>query len=142
MKILINSDSSIAMNAKLAKCVVGEATELLDRFSDRLTRVEVHLSDIDRGKTGKVDKRCLVEVRAAGMKPFVASAQTKEIRTSVNQALRKMVRALNTFLGKQGLLRSVAKPAPVGVPKPVARAKKAALAAKQSSKKPARRSLS
>jgi hypothetical protein len=45
MRILINSDSSIAMNAELAKHIVGEATELLDRFSDRLTRVEIHLSD-------------------------------------------------------------------------------------------------
>lgn len=128
MKILVNSDSSIAMTAKLVKYVVGEASELLDRFSDRLTRVEIHISDIDRGKTGKVDKRCLVEVRPTRMKPLVASAQTKDVKMSVNQAMRKMVRALNTTLGKQGLLRTVRKPTPVVVPAAVARARKKALA--------------
>jgi hypothetical protein len=128
MKILVNSDSSIAMDARLAKYIVGEASELLDRFSDGLTRVEIHVADIDRGKTGKVDKRCLVEVRPRQMKPLVASAQTKDLKTSVNQAMRKMVRALNTTLGKQGLLRTVGKPTPVVVPKAVARARKKALA--------------
>src|SRR5215469_2085319 len=128
MKILVNSDSSIAMDARLAKYIVGEGSELLDRFSDRLTRVEIHVSDIDRGKTGKVDKRCLVEVRPTRMKPLVASAQTKDMKTAVNQAMRKMVRALNTTLGKQGLLRTVGKPTPVVVPAAVARARKEALA--------------
>ncbi len=133
MKILINSDSSIAMDAKLAKLIMGEATELLDRFSDRLTRVEIHLTDIDRGKTGKVDKRCLVEVRAARAKPLVASAQTKEVETAVNQALRKMVRALDTSLGKQGLLRAVRKPVPRVAPAAVTRGKKALPGAKRAS---------
>ena len=131
MKILINSDSSIAMDAKLAKLIMGEATELLDRFSDRLTRVEIHLTDIDRGKTGKVDKRCLVEVRVARMKPVVASAQTRELETAVNQALRKMVRALNTSLGRQGLLRSVEKPVPLVAPAAVRRGKKVLPGAKR-----------
>jgi len=136
MKMLVNSDSSIAMDAELAKNIVGEAAKILDRFSDRLTRVEIHLSDIDRGRTGKVDKRCLVEVRATQMKqPLVASAQTKEITTSVNQAMGKIFRALNTSLGKRGLLRTVAKPVPIRVPATAARAKKAGLAAKPASAK-------
>ncbi len=124
MKILINSDSSIAMDAKLVKLIMREATELLDRFSDHLTRVEIHLTDIDRGKTGRIDKRCLVEVRAAGMKPIVTSAQTREVKTAVNQSLRKTVRALNTSLGKQGLLRTIRKPTPVVALAAVPRGKK------------------
>ena len=141
MKILVNSDSSIAMDAKLAKNIVGEAAEILDRFSDRLTRVEIHLSDIDRGKTGKVDKRCLVEVRAARMEPLVASAQTKEVETSVNQAMRKILRGLNTSLGKRGLLRTVAKPKPLAEPAATRAKKRAARSAKPApAKKTARKS--
>ncbi len=131
MKILINSDSSIPMDAKLIRLIMAEAKELFDRFSDRLTRVEIHLSDIDRGKSGKVDKRCLVETRAAGMKPMVVTAQTREVETAVNQALRKMVRALNTSLGKQRLLRTVAKPIPVVAPAAVRRGRKALPGARQ-----------
>ena len=37
--------------------IVGEAGELLDRFSDRLACVEIHLADIDRGKIGNVMAR-------------------------------------------------------------------------------------
>ena len=137
MKILVNSDSSIAMDAKLAKNIMGEAAEILDRFSDRLTRVEIHLTDIDRGKTGKVDKRCLVEVRAAKMKPLVASAQTREVTTSVSQAMAKISRALNTSLGKRGLLRTVAKPTPITGAAAARARKAAALAAKPASAKKA-----
>jgi hypothetical protein len=137
MKILINSDSSIAMDARLVKLIMREATELLDRFSDHLTRVEIHLTDIDRGKTGRVDKRCLVEVRVAGMKPIVTSTQTREIETAVNQALRKTVRALNTSLGKQGLLRTIRKPTPVVAPAAVTRGKKSLPGAQKSPPKKA-----
>lgn len=112
MKITVNSDSSIAMNASLAKRIMGEAAEVLDRFSDRLTRVEIHLTDVDGGKTGKVDKRCLVEVRATRIQPLVASAHGKELPAAVREAMGKILRALNSALGKRGLLRAVAKPLP------------------------------
>ena len=60
MKIQVNSDKTIAVDASLTRFVEGEVDRVLGRFAARLTRVEIYLSDIDNRKTGKADKRCLI----------------------------------------------------------------------------------
>ncbi|MGA7235684.1 MAG: HPF/RaiA family ribosome-associated protein, partial [Bryobacteraceae bacterium] len=82
--------------------VEGEVDRVLRRFEGRLTRVEIHLSDIDNRKTGKADKRCLIEVRPMGAQPMTASAQATKMPSAIGEALGKMQRALATFFGRQG----------------------------------------
>ena len=74
MKIQVNSDKTIDVDASLTRLVEEEVSRVLERFAKRLTRAEVHLSDVDNRKTGKADKRCLLEVRPAGDRPMSASA--------------------------------------------------------------------
>ena len=83
MKIQVNSDKSIAGHAELTTFVEGEVSRILRRFAARLTRVEVHLSDVDSTKSGPADKRCLIEVRPAGGQPRIASAQASTVSGSV-----------------------------------------------------------
>jgi len=63
---------------------------VLERFAKRLTRVEVHLTGIDNKKTGKRDRRCLVEARPAGARPLTVSAKAVNTPYAVDEALRKM----------------------------------------------------
>lgn len=100
MKIQVNSDNTIAVDIRLTRFVKGEVNRVLDRFANRLTRVEIHLSDVDNMKTGKADKRCLVEVRPEGAKPRTASARATRLDSAVGQALRKMQRNLTTAFGR------------------------------------------
>jgi hypothetical protein len=102
MKIQVNSDKTIAVDAGLIRSVEGEVRRLLGRFAIRLTRVEIHLSDIDNSKRGQADKRCLVEVRPTGAQPLSASAQAATMASSVSHALGKMQRSLTTFYGRRG----------------------------------------
>lgn len=102
MKIQVNSDNTINVDASLMLVVKDEAKRVLDRFAKELTRVEIHLSDIDNKKTGPVDKRCLIEVRPAGDRPLVASAVAATAESAVDEALKKMKRQLTTFFGKKG----------------------------------------
>lgn len=118
MKIQVNSDNTIAVDASLTRFVEGEVSRILGRFAVRLTRVEVHLSDIDNKKTGQADKRCLIEVRPAGARPLSASAKATKMASAVGEALGKMQRSLTTFFGRRG------RPAAV-VSAPVSTAKKA-----------------
>ena len=117
----VNSYKTIAVDASLIHFVEGEVRRLLDRFTIRLTRVEIHLSDVDDTKTkrGQPDKRCLVEVRPAGSRPLSASAQATKMASAVSQALGKMQRLLNTFFGRTGR-PAVAVSAPVVPVKKVA----------------------
>jgi ribosome-associated translation inhibitor RaiA len=102
MKIQVSSDKTINVDASLTRLVKEKSTSALDRFAKELTRVEIHLSDIDNKKTGPADKRCLIEVRPAGDQPLVASAIAKTTDTAVDAALGKMKRLLTTYFGKKG----------------------------------------
>ena len=69
MQIEISTDRTIDGHEQLsaqAKAVVASA---LSRFSERITRVEVHLSDENANKSGQEDKRCMIEVRLEGVRP-------------------------------------------------------------------------
>jgi hypothetical protein len=113
MKIQVNSDKTIDVDASLMGFVEGEVSRVLDRFAKRLTRVEVHLSDVDNKKTGKADKRCLIEVRPVGDKPLSASALALTVEASVGAALGKMQRSLTTFFGRKGrAVEEVSAPVP------------------------------
>lgn len=102
MKIQVNSDKTIAVDARLTRFVEDEVSRILSRFARRLTRVEVHLSDVDNRKTGQADKRCLIEARPMGAQPRSASAKTTKLASAVDEALGKMERSLTTFFGRRG----------------------------------------
>jgi ribosome-associated translation inhibitor RaiA len=102
MKIQVNSDKTINVDAKLTSTIEGEANRVLNRFEKKLTRVEVHLSDVDNKKAGRADKRCLIEVRPAGDRPLTASAKAATTESAVSEALGKMQRSLTTFFARKG----------------------------------------
>ena len=56
--------------------------EGLARFSDKITRVELHLSDVN-GDRGGNDKRCVIEVRPNGLDPVVTTEQADTIDKAV-----------------------------------------------------------
>lgn len=102
MKIQVNSDNTVAVDASMTRFVKSEVLRVLGRFAPKVTRVEVHLSDIDKKKSGPSDKRCLVEVRPAGSDPRSASANNDKLAIAIDQALKKVQRSLTTLFGKQG----------------------------------------
>lgn len=102
MKVQVNSDKTIDVDASLTGFVEGEVSRVLERFANRIMRVEVHLSDVDNKKTGKADKRCLIEVRPTGDKPMSASATAMTTESAVGAALGKVQRLLTTFFGRRG----------------------------------------
>ena len=101
MKIQVNSDKTIAVDASLTRFVEGEVNRILSRFATKLTRVEVHLSDVDNTKTGQADKRCLIEARPAGGRPLSASAKATKMASAIGEAAGKMQRSLTTFFGRK-----------------------------------------
>jgi ribosome-associated translation inhibitor RaiA len=112
MQIQVNSDKTVSVDASLTRFVKSETERILDSVAAKLTRVEVHLSDVNGRKSGPADKRCLVEARPAGARPLSTSATATRLDTAIGQALRKMQRALRSFFGRQGRT-STASGAPV-----------------------------
>jgi ribosome-associated translation inhibitor RaiA len=100
MIVQVNTDKNITSGERLTTIVTDEITSSLERFSDNITRVEVHLSDENAGKTGENDKRCLLEARIEGLKPVVVTNFDNSVEASLSGAIDKMISALDTTFGK------------------------------------------
>ena len=100
MQIQINTDHNIegreALTTKVTEVVAGA----LARFSDRVTRVEVHLSDENADKSGQNDKRCMMEARLEGLQPIVVTHVAATLNQSVNNAADKLARLIESTLGR------------------------------------------
>jgi ribosomal subunit interface protein len=98
MHIQINTDHNIAGREQLAIHVKGVVESVLGRFSDRITRVEVHLSDQNSDKSGQDDKRCMMEARLKGRQPTAVSHRAASLGDAVDGAIDKLKRSLERTL--------------------------------------------
>lgn len=99
MKVQINVSES--ERPDLAREMVeSEIDKALGRFKDRITRVEVHLRDINGPKEG-VDQRCSIEVRLAGYDPLAVDADAADITTAVREAAGKARRAVERKIDRR-----------------------------------------
>ncbi len=100
MQIQINTDDNIEGREELADQVKGVVESALERFSDRITRVEVHLSDENGRKSGQDDKRCMIEARVAGRQPTAVTHQAATLDQAVDGAAEKLRRSLESTLAR------------------------------------------
>lgn len=100
MQIQVNTDNNVDGGEHLSARVSAEIHTRLDRFSQHITRIEVHLSDEDADKSGGADKRCLIEARLEGRQPAVASERAATLEGAYSGAARKLQCALETTLGR------------------------------------------
>lgn len=100
MNIQINTDNNVSGNTDLESTLKSYISSDLERFSDQITRIEVHLSDEDGDKDGINDRRCLLEARLAGMQPLAVTNRANSDELAVSGALEKMENKLNTILGR------------------------------------------
>lgn len=98
MTIQINTDKTIEWDQRSNEHFTALITEELGRFSDHITRVEVHLSDENGSKKGVNDIRCLMEVRVESRKPIAGTHKADTIEQSVSGAIDKAKASLKTML--------------------------------------------
>lgn len=102
MIIQFNTDKNIASNARTANYLSSMISESLDRFSEHITRIEVHLADENSSaKAGGDDKRCSIEARMEGKKPLSVTNHADTIEKAVSGAIDKLMRTLEKNLERQ-----------------------------------------
>ena len=102
MQVQVNTDKAITHDASLDDHVEGVVRSALERFGENITRVEVHLGDNNSShKGGSNDKRCMMEARVAGMPPIAVTELSSDLRQAISGASGKLVRALDTAIGKR-----------------------------------------
>lgn len=100
MQFLFNSDNQTPLGSETTEKVEGIFESRLGRISDRLTRVEVHVSDVDGPRNGGDDKRCAIEIRPNGMRPITAADQASTVEGAVSAAADKVLKAFDRQVGK------------------------------------------
>ena len=100
MKIQINTDKNIIRNDELRTYSNDLISEELKNFDNQVTRLEVHLSDVNGDKDGVNDKRCLIEARIIGRQPIVASHKAGTHEQAIAGAAEKLKTSLETILGR------------------------------------------
>lgn len=112
MQIDFNTDQSVEGHEALGRHAEGVARKALQRFGDQLTRVAIHLHDVNGDKASDNDKRCLIEARLAGRRPIAVREQAGSLHQALEGATRKLVRRLDSTIGRQLSKRHAPKPAP------------------------------
>lgn len=102
MFVQINTDNQIKSDAGANERLEERVRAKLKRFEQRLSHVEVHVTDVNGAKGGDGDKRVSLEVRANGAEPVAVHAEAHRIDNAVTLAADKAARALEHALGKRG----------------------------------------
>lgn len=100
MQIQINTDKNIEGNEAFADHVRTVVEKNLDHYADRLSRVEVHLGDMNAEKTGQQDQICTMEARPNGMEPVAATHKAANSHAAVEGAAHSLANLLRTRFGK------------------------------------------
>jgi ribosomal subunit interface protein len=100
MQIQIHTDKNIENREGLATHIKTVVEATVDRFSDRITRIEVHLSDENGDKSGQDDKRCMIEARVEGRQPTAVTHHAASVHQAIDGAADKLERMLESALGK------------------------------------------
>lgn len=91
-----NIHGSETMNSRLSDVIA----EKLNRFSEYITRIEAHLSDLNGDKEGQNDKQCVLEARLQGLQPIAVTNYAGTYDEAVTGAIIKLKSSLDTTIGK------------------------------------------
>jgi ribosome-associated translation inhibitor RaiA len=102
MLIQVQTDRNIEGRDALTEKVETNVRGALDRYADRITRVQVHLGDENSDKKASDDdKSCTIEVRFAGLQPIAASDRAATLEQALDGAIEKMMRKAESMLGRK-----------------------------------------
>ena len=101
MQIQVNTDHTVEGHEALADQIRDVVETALNRVSDHITRVEVHLADENGDKGGANDKRCMMEARLEGRQPIAVTQHSATLEQAVDGAADKLVRLIESTLGRR-----------------------------------------
>jgi hypothetical protein len=100
MIVQVNTGNTIDGNAAMTDSLETLTRDRLARFADKLTRVEIHVTDENGPRESGDDKQCVIEARPTGLGPVKVTDTAGSIHQATVGALGKMVSALDRTYGK------------------------------------------
>jgi ribosome-associated translation inhibitor RaiA len=100
MIIQFDAAHNVKANEEFKAPLIDILTDKLNRLSQHIARLEVHLADENGNKEGMNDKRCLLEAHVEGMPHIVVKNHANTYEQAVDGAAEKLIGSLNSMLGK------------------------------------------
>ena len=101
MQIYVRTDTNIDSGGSLTAYVEGEVAAALSRFSDHITRIEVHLSDESGGRANGAAIRCMIQARPAGQTPVSVTDYAGSVDAALAGAIQRLNHLLKNHEGRQ-----------------------------------------
>jgi hypothetical protein len=86
MQFQLNTDANIKGDDRLAEVAENTVVAALGHLKDRLSRIEVHLADVNAAKGGDDDIRCTIEARPEGMQPQAVTHADANVEAAARSA--------------------------------------------------------
>lgn len=100
MQFQLNTDNHIQGDKRLAQIAESAVSSALGHLTDRLSRTEVHLVDVNGTKGGADDIKCTIEARPEGMKPQTVTYSDSDVEAALRGAGQKLRALLDNEFGK------------------------------------------
>src|SRR5690606_23820275 len=99
-RIHVNTERHRRGGGSLEERVQAMVRDAVSHLSDRITRIEVHLSDENSERSGDKDKRCMLAARVGGLRPIAVTHQAETLALAIDGAAEKLERTLESTLGR------------------------------------------
>ena len=101
MQVLLHADPHVDGRHQMADHLESVVKDALDRFGERVTRVEAHLSDADgQAKAGVGAIHCTLEARLTGLASVVVKEHADNAHQAIEGAVRKLKRSVGAEISK------------------------------------------
>ncbi len=100
MQVQINTDNHLQGTQPFTTGLEEGLRASLGHWVDRITQIEVYLSDVNARKGGEADKHCKLEARVAGRPVLSVTDAAATFAQAVQGATSKLRHALEHDLGK------------------------------------------
>lgn len=97
MTIQFDTDNNIAGIEEIANPLSDSIANLLSRFIDKISQLEVNLSDEDSQEDGQNNKRCMLQAHIDGMQPIAITNQASTLDSAFKGAIDKLKTSLETL---------------------------------------------
>lgn len=102
MQFQLNTDANIRGDERMAEVAETLVVSALGHLAARLSRIEVHLADVNAAKGGADDIRCTIEARPEGMQPRTVTHAEANVEAALRGGAKKMRALLDSEFGKLG----------------------------------------
>lgn len=101
MLISIHTDNHIQGREDVSQTVQNMVEDSVGDYSEWLTRIDVHLSDVNGNKGGDDDKRCVINVHPKGSSNIAVHHNAATIKEAIEGALEKLTTMLHKIHDKR-----------------------------------------